>query len=429
MALLIATPDSWYLSAAGKKRKLASSTDSPSEVARTLCDAVPAGGPLGILLDASRVFQSCFYKDDIGGKLHPDAIAYRLESELPFSAEDLVHDSIIDETGRIIAFASQRQPINALLKAIEEAAATGQGKAFQLRFITPTSLVVAQRLVTQKTFPDTCTLVLRAGRGQLECLTLNAGVPIQCRVMREDASVAEWRFMLSSSSSSTAPPTYCLAGDSISVPTEHTFTQLSVKQETLISETGNEFVVGRNQPWIDLKRDAGVAGQELGRKRLTQNLCRLAGACLLCIAGCFLYRAYQLNELSQQARREQTTVFQTTFPNQKPPAAILKRLRSEFARVRGSRSSDQDIEAPQQAIPVLAAILDRIPSAVDSSVSEIRIEDGQVYLDMQVRQHEDANRVVEALNGPELEFSPPSTETTDSAVVALLRGRSKGIDE
>ena len=94
--------------------------------------------------------------------------------------------------------------------------------------------------------------------------------------------------------------------------------------------------------------------------------------------------------------------------------------------MQGARDTQSnDLAPPQQAVQDLGGLLAALPTDVPFSVSEFRIENGSVYLDLEIRQHEDAGVIVEAMDSEDWSFEPPSTDAVDGKIVALIRGQRR----
>ena len=140
--LLIEDTNGWNLAEGGRSSltRLAPADATPDQLSEALSSLQPsnAANPIGILLSSRRVFQSSFPIDEVGRKASSNAIAYRLEAELPFSAEELCLDSLAHED-QLSVFAVHKHETNELIELLR---APSSG-AYSVRFVTPASLVLA----------------------------------------------------------------------------------------------------------------------------------------------------------------------------------------------------------------------------------------------------------------------------------------------
>ena len=86
--LLLASDSAWKLVASdGTSRVVGDTTDSPEVVLAKVLEASPSNLRLGLLLDASQVLHTFFPTAEVG-QLTDKSIAYRIEADLPLSAEE-----------------------------------------------------------------------------------------------------------------------------------------------------------------------------------------------------------------------------------------------------------------------------------------------------------------------------------------------------
>jgi hypothetical protein len=185
-----------------------------------------------------------------------------------------------------------------------------------------------------------------------------------------------------------------------------------------------------SQRWFDLRRD------QLGpsdRFRPIQTHLRLvtlaAVACLLAVVIGGWYRTQRIETEIANVRNRQQELFQTAFPNTKVPGALLRRVRSEHARVIGSRGATSQVDIPTSAPEILRTLLAALPQDVRFRIESLTVLNGQVDLDLQVRVPTDAGKLAMSLESAGFDVKPPVTtqqdaKTFDSVLEATWIGRT-----
>ena len=146
-------------------------------------------------------------------------------------------------------------------------------------------------------------------------------------------------------------------------------------------------------------------------------------AVILVVAAAVYWRSVRIRSAGAAIRGLQSQLYQEAFPGQRIPTAFMARLRSEHAKIVGSRSADTNIELPSAALPTLERVILGFPEDVELAVHELRVENSEVYVDVEVSQYQEAGRIAEQLQASGLEMTPPTTSAgKGERVRAQLRG-------
>jgi type II secretory pathway component PulL len=172
-------------------------------------------------------------------------------------------------------------------------------------------------------------------------------------------------------------------------------------------------------PWIELRRGELASGDPYRNVRRSLRLVMAAAAVfLITLTGVFFAKDWrQRNELARLTQ-QQAEAFRQAFPSARVPAAVVARMRSEHAKLQASRTAAKEVKPPTPALRVLVELLHALPAGEPFAVRELRIEDGQIDLDVHLRQHAGVNQIVESLEARGFAVSAPATARQDDASVS-----------
>ena len=166
---------------------------------------------------------------------------------------------------------------------------------------------------------------------------------------------------------------------------------------------------------FNLRRDRLAPTDPL--RPIQRQLSRLAFAIAIClcliIAGSW-WRSTRIEAKISDTIQAQAAAFKNSFPNSRPPASLLRRIRSEHSRILGSRNASKQIEAPESAVKVLNALLTSLPVETRYTIKAIDIRNGKMDLTFQVRRTVDAGAVAEALSQGGFDVAPPVITQKDA---------------
>jgi type II secretory pathway component PulL len=181
---------------------------------------------------------------------------------------------------------------------------------------------------------------------------------------------------------------------------------------------GAAILDGRRAAPIELRRDQLAARDRMRSIRPQVRL--LQGSVLLFFAavGIALYGQCQhIDALRAGYEVQQRAVFEKFFPAQHVPVAVHARLESELGRLKGVRGEGGGLPESIPYLSVLEPLLRTLPADLRFRILELKIENGQLYLDGQVRTHSDADRIAEALRVAGFEVPPPNTNRFENTGV------------
>lgn len=195
--------------------------------------------------------------------------------------------------------------------------------------------------------------------------------------------------------------------------------QLDIKEQTLESlwfEGASLALTKQSQRWFDLCRDQLGPSDPL--RPVLPQVRLVTAATILFLLTAAVGGWWRTRHLEQEIDRidgQQRAAFQQAFPGSRVPAALLRRVRSEHTKVRGSRGETTDIDAPQSATRVLRELLAGLPDSIRFRIESLNISNGRVDLELQVRTAVDAGALATALESQGFRVEPPITTRKDAA--------------
>lgn len=147
--------------------------------------------------------------------------------------------------------------------------------------------------------------------------------------------------------------------------------------------------------------------------------------CLVSV-GVLVVKSQHLQGQTKEMARQQAELFQDTFPGMSVPQAIFARFESEHRKVMGQRGTNTSQEFPDVCLNILRQILEAHAQPLRSRFEEIVIRNGQVEIECEFRNHEEAARMVSSLEKAGLTILPPQFQKIDDQRVgARLRTPAK----
>ncbi|MFZ5828653.1 MAG: hypothetical protein ACOY3P_01125 [Planctomycetota bacterium] len=361
------------------------------------------------------------------------ALAYQLEDVLPIAAEDAVMDFIVHKQ-RAFGVAVDVQSVLPLIAAIES-------RGLSVQSIVPAALLGLQSLLGELA-AGSFDLIVWETEGALELFDL-AGRVTDWRHFAGSTETAAEQVLVEISRLSSAArvllvhetegaisesPTALLADPSQTAGNSLPVAQLPMLTEHIVAAPLGEFVRrasdsvvrGTMTPWIELRRGPLSIGDPHRAVRRDWRMLQYAAALFLLALTAFgATRAQQYRRAAGNALAAEQAAFRQAFPESPSPAAVLRRLESEYIKLRGARSDEAKVLLPPPALNVLHAVVSALPQGQRFRVEQIRIENGRLDLDVEVRTVGAAGVVADALERAGFRVEPPATEQRDDGSVAV----------
>jgi hypothetical protein len=186
------------------------------------------------------------------------------------------------------------------------------------------------------------------------------------------------------------------------------------------AETADRALRGEQELWIELRRDA-LGAQD--RLRALRGRIRLAvvAVCVFCAAlgAAFLVRAHRYDRQTELAVKQSAKIYREIFPQGNVPPGVRSRLESELTKVKGIRGDSAELPSSPPALDVLCQMLAALPNNLRYRILEIRIDEGRLDVNGEVREHGDADKIATLLREHGFEVSAPSTQRQSSKSVTV----------
>ena len=351
------------------------------------------------------------------------AIRFELEHHLPLDAESMVIDYIIDEsdaqpTAHVLAIGWK--PWRKIVDAIESS-----GK--RVHAIVPKSVMICRTLANQSRDKGLQTVVVIDDEG-IDWLTIDGqGIRGWNRITKDETSIKLHHAATQSDHDRvtivgrSAEVAAWLTGAGYRVETHPNAALELALQGAALYEKHPE------SAWPNLLRAELAPSDSLHAILGSLRIAVVAGALLLlCVVLGSWWRRGRIDSEIASIRMHQRSAFKSAFPDARVPAALLRRVRSEHTKMKGSRGATSNIDLPVAAPKVLGDLLKGIPEGLRFQVDRIDISDGNLDLDVLVVNDTDAGKIANALANAGFVVNPPITEQTDSQMFQCqITGRWK----
>lgn len=341
------------------------------------------------------------------------ALRYALEAVLPVDAESIVADSIRQDgqntTTGVAAVAMEKAHINAIVDALE-------GSLCKVQFIVPLSMLVFEQTIVDKTLqvPSVSVWMLDQENGtpNVEILSIDLAGSIRSWQVTELETETIDRH-LSQLDSDTLKVVLFGSGEELTKLASVVRCEaqsIEIDRADLARKRALSILSGREDPWIDLRRDELASHDRWRRDRSSISWLAVAiGLFLATLCGTLFLRAQTYRRLADGYAQKQLDLFRGAFPEQRVPAAIVGRLKSEHTKAMGVRKTDPTTSAPKSALVVLHRIIESLKNDFPFEVEEIRIENGRFAIEIELLSQQDAGMIALSLASKGFNVEPPAT--------------------
>ncbi len=381
-----------------------------------LAEAGYAGGPVVLALPSAWCLCATVSTDDLGRGGRRRALAYRLEEQLPVSAEDFTADYAAHPDGHAaLGVAAETAPLAAAVRALEEA-------GVEVRHICPAALLAGAFAAQGRGESAGALLAARGTNGQAapryDLVRVWGGEPVEWWWLADDAAAAGGR--LKAWAGEDEPPRGVAVVDTEAAkPATDAANGLAWEPVPDVDADGAAvrraaaLLDGTASPWIDLRRDALAAPDPY------QVYHRPAGALaaallllLVAIAGVTFWRGRQYEAIVARREAAQAEVFGGVMDDQRVPGNPRMRLAQEAKRLAGlgGQEAGPDAAAPTSALEHLRHVLEALPRDVRFQILDLDLRPDLLRVEGRARSHTEAERVANALRqAGRYDVEPPST--------------------
>ncbi|TWU58429.1 hypothetical protein Poly51_12070 [Rubripirellula tenax] len=408
----------------------------PAELAEAVAAWIEASGYKKSSCVIAPRSTSCFFAkltlDSDADVRDRSAMAFELEDHLPVDAESFVADYVVTDSE-----SASHKTVSAI--AIEHLRFIDIAEAFEavgipVRSIVPTA-VLAARSIAHRHPASVDARIWLADATHFDSIGFS------------DGRIAAWKHLPLDSDAILQHIALDIGSDQKTyIISDNIDTLEMLKSASLGSESMGEslsdhiqfgaaaYLADQSGPWFDLRRDRLAPTDRLRALRTQLRFLAIAASlfCIAVAAGGW-YRKSRIEAEVASVLNRQQDVFKAGFPGTKPPAAIVRRVRSEHAKVIGSRGTPA-VNVPTPAARVLRLVLASLPTETRFRIEGISINDGSVRLDLQVRSPVDAGKIASSLSVAGFNVNPPvtnqkDTQTFTSTIEAQWKGRPSVDDQ
>lgn len=405
--------------------------ESLTTVARNVADALESSNRptrIVLLLESSEVLSDHF-RCDARDASNRASLLFQFESQLPYAAEQITADFQPADGGAFGAciVTDHLQP---LVDELETA-------NIEVQSISAATLLALQSLIAEQNIePNSAVVwcddfateicVLHHGRLRRWMQSSN-DVDSICAALHGLAK----RHRHIDSIVIVNAPEGCPAAlqDRLSGDLEvHTLTSDSIQDHAI--SVASRVLVHREEPLFEFRRGSLAQADPIRTIRQPLQWAYYAAAIfLIALTASFWLRATAYDGQVEKLRGQEADLFAQVFPKSNVPAGVLSRLESEHARLAGARGTNrsQKVALPFPALTVLEKFLDSLSIDERIQFAAVRISDGDLEMDADLKTHGSAGVLVAALQQQGFSVVPPTTEKKDArSVNSLVHGSLRG---
>jgi len=420
---------------AGPQRVDVSSDATAEEIVSALGECLAARGyggqPLLLGVDSRTCMAIGIPHSGRRAARNTRTMAYALEEFLPVAAEDMVCDFVVfdkDALG-IAVEASRLQP---LLSALER-------ESVPVVSIVPTAMLVLKNVLDKSKRKGRQAIAWRNG-DWLELFELVDGRPHDwktipttgealSRELKALQATAGWQDL-------DRLTAYNFSADLLDAARAGLPDASVTTDEILVEESAlagaSSVLRGKEESWVELCRDQFGRYDPYRWARSQLRILAVAAACLLlALAAAVWIRADKYEQLAVDYKRGQQDTFRRVFPGKRARTGFLMHLESEYGQLAGVTGESGGVPELESAALLLKDVLEPLPEDLRYRLLEIRLEENNVYLDGEVRQHGDAALLAKALRNNGFKVESPHTELIEKGFAMTLtavRREAKGED-
>jgi len=402
----------WQIYVGDQSQRVAADA-SPQDLATQLKSLIPASGIKQARVVLAPASTSCFFVklsvSDSIDRRDRVALSYELEGHLPIDAESMVADFVpLDSSPQgVHLFASLAIPLEPWQRIVD----AFEAALLPVRSLVPAAVLAVQAL-TDKGGRDKGGRPLLQGTQQtgLVLLMLVEGDRCDCIGVRDETIVSWQHLPVEAAALQRHSKLDWPAVNHVIVvgadPSQRTVIQaisadaqvLNLSVESLVRQGAQRIMDHRSLGWFELRRDRLGPSDPL--RAIGPQLYWVAVAAAICFVAVAIggwWRTSRIEAEIANLQREQAALFQQAFPDARVPGSILRRVRSDHARVLNSRGQNTNVMIPPSATQLLRAVVSSLPKEVRFHITSVDISRGIIKLDLLVRRIPDASVIANAI--------------------------------
>jgi type II secretion system protein L len=366
---------------------------------------------------------------DLERSARHEALRFRLEEQLPISAEEMVADFLQITREEVLGVCAELARIDPIVAALE-------ADGIRVRHICPAVMLAGSWAIEQQSDAGAVLIGWRGGQEvqEFDFVEFSARSPSRWWWVSDDVDelqrcCSKWLSNADQQNKKLVviggpPPIMNMTGETdageiipvTSVPDAAHAAALA----------GAEVLRDEASAWIDL-RSGALAGPDRW-ETFRRQIMAIAAAVMFLLAatvGVAVWRGQQYRSLTEQYVQEQAEVFRQVVPDQRIPGNIRNRLLSERQKLAGLGGQAADASAGEvhqpSALAHLQMVLESLPDDLRFRVMDLSIAPDLVRVDGRARSHADADRIAAALRESGLyEVEPPKTQALAERGVSFV---------
>ncbi len=385
------------------------SLDDRAQAARRQMEAMGyAGQPVLLAVSSSHCLCAPISTGRLERGKRRRAMAFRLEEDLPVSAEDVVADYVQTSKDEALGVCCELGKLQSLLEAIDSA-------GIRVRHVCPSALLAAAYAVDQGEEADAVLVsagvdgAAHSGR-DFDLIELQSARP--CNWWWPAGDLDELRERLSAwAASFDRPPRLILAGvedevrgvarqqpgiELVEAPVTDRARPAALRAAAILA--------GAESPWIELRRDAlSPPDRYETYRRPLKALVTAAMVLLVCVSVVTRWRGHRYGSRGAQYVQQREDLYRGLFPDQRNlPPSVRARLLGEQRRLVGmsgaSLAEARELRLGRRsALVQLHRILSALPRDERYRILDLKIEPSLVRVAGEARRHVEAERLALAL--------------------------------
>ncbi|MDB4614418.1 hypothetical protein OAH18_01885 [bacterium] len=348
------------------------------------------------------------------------SLLYQFESTLPFPAEDLTSDFHPTQNG-MFGVATLTNTVKPLVDRLE-------ANKVSVHSVSPVTVLAIQSLQKDYSIDANALVVWDCGDGnQAEAVRLQNGCVSDWFQLPAEPKLRQQRLNVVTKRLPQGTDIVVVDFKDDRAIRSHFAHATQIETDSLdacAASFAADVLRGKCEPSFELRRDELAEADPIRSiRRPLQVALTMAALFLVALSIAFWYRATSFDNQVSELREQELQLFKRVFPGSRPPAGVLSRLESEHARLSGARGTNAasgDVPLPFPALTVLQKFLDGMPANERVQVSTVRINDGKLEVDTNLRNHSSAGVFVSALKEQGFAVVPPTSEQRDNKSVSSL---------
>ncbi|MHC4716348.1 MAG: hypothetical protein ACYS5V_05210, partial [Planctomycetota bacterium] len=398
--LILISDGPWRVAAAGADRvdvgelPVAGSrldADSAAELAQAMHQRGYGGAPIALGVPSSWLLAASISTDNLPRSNRRQAMAYRLEEQLPIAAEDLVAD-FAERNGRALGVAVEAGPLAEIIAQLESA-------HLPVQSVCPSAMLALQGLDLNGSLAKAHYAAM-ALDGRVDLAGIAGGRPRSFQSLPDDPADLARAFQAHMLLDGPPDGPTSVAAIGLDEPARSAVTVIDGAETTDVegrdpvaaaASVAAAVLDGKRRPWFELRRGALAGADALKPIRRPLGACFALAVALLCVltAG-LLWRGWRYAAAADRLRAARQDVCAELYPQQRCPRGVRRRLESDARKLGSLRAVSADVPGRRSALESLRATVARLPGDVRLHILEVQIDPAGLVVDGKARSHGDA---------------------------------------